>query len=41
MTWRKMKMNEVLHLLRIFKSNQKIKIEKLDLKNAVEVKINK
>ncbi len=34
-------MNEVLHLLRIFKSNQKIKVEKLDLKNAVEVKINK
>lgn len=34
-------MNEVLHLLKIFKSDQKIKLEKLDLKNAVEVKINK
>ncbi len=34
-------MNEVLHLLRIFKSNQKIEVEKLDLTNAVEVKINK
>jgi hypothetical protein len=32
-------MNEVLHLLKIFKSNTKIEVEKLDLSKAVEVKI--
>ncbi|KLD98805.1 hypothetical protein AF74_02045 [Aliarcobacter butzleri L349] len=34
-----MKMNEALHLFRIFKSNRKIKLKKLDLKDAVQVKI--
>jgi hypothetical protein len=32
-------MNETLHLLKIFKSDIKIKVEKLDLSKAVEVKI--
>lgn len=32
-------MNEALHLFRIFKSKQKIKVSKLDLKDAVQVKI--
>lgn len=32
-------MNEALHLYQIFKSNTKIEVKKLDLKDAVEVKI--
>lgn len=32
-------MNEALHLFRIFKSKQKIKVPKLDLKDAVEIKL--
>ncbi len=32
-------MNEALHLFRIFKSKQKIKVLKLDLKDAVEIKL--
>lgn len=34
-------MNEALHLFRIFKSNKKIKLKKLDLKDAVEIRIIK
>ncbi len=34
-------MNEALHLFRIFKSNKKIKLKKLDLKDAAERRIIK
>lgn len=32
-------MNETLHLYQIFKSTVKVEVKKLDLKDAVEVKI--
>lgn len=34
-------MNEALHILKAFKSNKKIKVKKLDLKNQNEIKLFK